>query len=483
MIRSSAAARSAPSDEFELHGELQRREAVRFRSPIRRLVSDFEQSAACRLEVMGGESVMGARGGPEAVRARQRPVNVAPLDGEQVLLDRAGDQFMPDLERAAVGLDDEPVLDGLIHPGVQVGIQPISPPARMGRRSTRQPVRRSFELVGHRLERGPFNGLPDQRQEMHGALTLNGPDRKACGHEPAKGRPEGHPGEIAARGEDLFGQQGVPARALRGQKQQRCRGFLALDLRDELRQLITHHRPEFEPGRRIGRIGDCREIGEDTRVHAARIRGVGGKEADTIGAAHAGEEDREGPGGSIGHVHVLEHEQDRLELRRSLQDAEDRLGNPGRPPIRSDPEIRPSRPLRDQVGQQHPESVRAGPDDAPQLVLSKLPEEGPESQDHRGIRLERPARVGTPPEDHERFGESPDTQDALVDQPADSAPTRCGDQEARPMPFRGSLKGDRNLGQHAVTSNEARTRDLGRHPRHRATPDQRRSDTWRGRHR
>ena len=31
------------------------------------------------------------------------------------------------------------------------------------------------------------------------------------------------------------------------------------------------------------------------------------------------------------------------------------------------------------------------------------------------------------------------------------------------MPFGGGLEGDRNLGQHAVTSDEARTRDSGRH--------------------
>ena len=84
--------------------------------------------------------------------------------------------------------------------------------------------------------------------------------------------------------------------------------------------------------------------------------------------------------------------------------------------------------------------------------------------DHRRVRLERLARVGAPAEDGEGFSQASDTQDALVNQPADTASAGPRDQEPRPMPFGGGLEGDRNLGQHAVTSNEARTRDSGRHP-------------------
>ena len=182
-------------------------------------------------------------------------------------------------------------------------------------------------------------------------------------------------------------------------------------------------------------------------------------------------------------MHILEHEQDWLVVCRSLQDAEHRLGNPGRLPIRSDAQIWSRCPYRDQLGQQHPEGVRPGPDDATQLVLVQVLEEGPESEDHRRVRLERPARVGAPAQDREGFGQSSDTPDAFVNQPADAASTRPRDQEAWAMPFGGGLEGDRNLGQHAVTSDESRARDSGQHHRHRATPDQRRSDAGPGRHR
>ena len=364
-----------PVGRVELHREFEGRKAVRFRSALRRLIGDLEQGGSCRLEVMRGQGVMRAGSGSRARDARQRAVNVAPLDRKQVLLDRSGDELMPDLERAVVRLDHEPVLDSLVHPGVQVCIEPIGTPPGVRRRSTRQPVRSPFQLIGHRLERGPLDGLPDQRQEVHHASTFDGPNRQACRHEPAQRRPERHPGEVASGGEDLLGQERVPAGAFRGKEQQRRGRFLALDRGNELGKLITNHRPEFETIRRVGRIGNCREIRQDRRVNPARIRRVGGNEADAIGAVHAGQEHREGPGGRIGDVHILEDEQDRLEVARSLKDAEHRLRDPGCTPIRSDAQVWSRCPLRDQVGQQHPEGIRPGPDDAPQLVLVDLLEE------------------------------------------------------------------------------------------------------------
>ena len=120
----------------ELHGKLERREVIRLGSPLGRLIGDFEQRCPRRSEIVRGQGVMGASGGSECLGTGQRTMDFAPIDREELLLDRAGNQLVPDLEGAILGLDHEAVLDGLVHACAQVRIESIRSATRKGRRAT-----------------------------------------------------------------------------------------------------------------------------------------------------------------------------------------------------------------------------------------------------------------------------------------------------------------------------------------------------------
>ena len=360
------------------------------------------------------------------------------------------DELVSELQAVVRPLDEETAVDRLHDAGPQVRVEDAVAPARPRRRPRRQAIDEPLERRRDGRELAPIERPTGRCQEPQDAPALRGAQGQARVDELFERRAEGQAGQLPARGEDLLRDERVAAGPLGHEEEGRGGRALALDLGDELGQVEPVERAELELGRRVGRAGDRRQLREERMAAREAVRAVGHHEAQPGGPRHAREERRQPPGPGVGVVEVLEDEQDRPALPCPLEQALDRLADPGAAALRRDrlatgvPNL--AREARRDGWQEPRDRLGAGSRGGPQLVVAEAGEPGAEALDDRPERGTVPGRDGGAPDHLEWLWEPADAPDRLADEPAHADATAPRDEQARAATVGGGLERDGEVG-------------------------------------
>ena len=390
----------------------------------------------------------GGSGRSAAGRARRPPDRVVP-EGDGVARSRRGTRCAERLRAA----------------GPQVGVE-------RRRRRARGPVtERGGGPVGVDLERrGDRRQLVraqrpvGQRQQAQDAAALRRADREAGDDQLVEGAGQRRARQLAARGQELLGDQRQAARSFGDEEQQAGRRPFALDPLDQRGQLVAVERRQCQAlgGRGPAAIA-ARSVVQ--RVVAADDVGlVGADDRQPLVARDPGQERDERAGGGVGVVEVLEDEDDGLPLAEPAEQAEDALERsaPGGAPGRSARRRRPAQPIsaepRREIRQQ-PDDLGAPDRAGGQVVVGQVARGRADGPDDRAVRLVGAGRPGA-----SRAGRSSARAAARIRSMASSrkrvtpTPAVPPSSRVRVWPCGGVVESRREPGECLLASHEARAR-------------------------
>ena len=234
---------------------------------------------------------------------RQRQVQLAALAGQQIVVERLAQERVPEAE-AALDVGDQHLLG---HRLAQPALQGLTFDA--GDRDQRRLV----QSAAHRHRPGHLLG--------RGREALD-PD-----HERVAQALRRRPAAVQPRRQQLLGVQRVALAAREQPLDQRPIGLGAEDVGQRLAELLAIKRLQLDAPRSLEPL----QLGHQRaqRMPAMKfVAAVGKEHAETFLAQRVGQEGHERPGGAIGPVHVLQHQQHRRGLAEQVDQLDDGLEQP-----------------------------------------------------------------------------------------------------------------------------------------------------------
>ncbi len=403
-------------------------------------------------------------------RRAERGAVPDPLRREQVRDDRAGDELVADAQALVLVAAHEPVLEGLGEARGEVRLQAAGAAPGERRRARREAaLAQGLERLGRvRQPRRVHRPLRRGEDPEH-ATALRGAARQPGGDEVRERPGERRAPQLAPRRDELLHDQRRPGGALGDQHDDRRGRALALDPLDQAGDLAPGEGREVHADRRPEPGLDHGQVLAQRVLARQPVGLVGQDQADPLVAGDPGDERREGAGGGVGDVEVLEGDDEGPLRRDAPEPSQQRLEGARLAALGVGQLARPR--LGDARGE------RGEPRDLLQDRARVPGEEGAElvrraGDEQRRDRVEdgRPGRIGgtvrLAAQDERRPGSGGRPLEHLVEEPADAHAGAPGDDDRRRRTRRRA--GDRllDLRDLGLASDEPTADDSPRHAGH-----------------